>query len=53
MAIYLAGTAGACAFVVLWAIGLNTDVAGLVALAMVGVGILAQMAMRPSPPDDG
>ena len=52
MAIYLAGTAGACAFVVLWAIGLNPDVAGLVALAMVGVGILAQMAIRPSLPEE-
>jgi hypothetical protein len=48
MAIYLAGTAGACTFVVLWAIGLNADVSGLVALAMLGIGILAQMAMRPS-----
>jgi hypothetical protein len=52
MAIYLAATAGACTFVVLWAIGLNADVAGLVALAMVCLGILAQMAMRPSPPDE-
>jgi hypothetical protein len=52
MVIYLAGTAGACVFVVLWAIGLNADVAGLVALAMVGLGILAQMAMRTSPPEE-
>jgi hypothetical protein len=51
MAIYLAGTAGACAFVVLWAIGLNADVAGLVALALLGLGILAHMTM--SSPDEG
>jgi hypothetical protein len=51
MAIYLAGTAGACAFVVLWAIGLNADVSGLVALALLGVGILVQMATRPPPPE--
>jgi hypothetical protein len=53
MAIYLAGTAAVCVFVVLWATGLNADVAGLVALAMVGLGILAQMAMSSSPPDEG
>jgi hypothetical protein len=53
IAIYLAGTAAVCVFVVLWATGLNADVAGLVALAMVGLGILAQMAMSSSPPDEG
>jgi hypothetical protein len=48
MAVYLAGTAGACLFVVLWAIGLNADAAGLAALALLCLGILAQMATRSS-----
>jgi hypothetical protein len=52
LAIYLAGTAGVCTFVVLWAIGLNADVAGLVALAMLCLGILVQMATRTSSPEE-
>jgi Flp pilus assembly protein TadB len=52
MAIYLAATAGVCLFVVLWATGLNADVAGLIALAILCLGILAQMAMPSSPPDE-
>lgn len=45
MLVYLAATAGMCAFVVLWAVGLNADVSGLVALALLCLGILAQMAI--------
>jgi hypothetical protein len=41
---FLAATAGACTFVVLWATGLNADVAGLVALGILGIGVLVQMA---------
>jgi hypothetical protein len=48
MKVYLAATAGACAFVITWAIGLNADVAGLIALAFLGIGILAQMATSSS-----
>jgi hypothetical protein len=44
--VFLAATIGMCALVVLWAIGLTPDVGGLVALAIVGLGILAQMADR-------
>ena len=46
MWVFLAATIGMCALVVLWAIGLTPDVGGLVALAIVGLGILAQMADR-------
>ncbi len=48
MWIFAAATAGASAFIVTWAVGLNSDVAGLIALAFLGLGILAQMAARPS-----
>jgi hypothetical protein len=44
MLIYVAAAVGACAFVVTWAIGLNADVSGLIALAFLGIGIGAQMA---------
>jgi hypothetical protein len=44
--VFLAATLGTCALVVLWAIGLDPDVGGLVALATLGVGILIQMADR-------
>jgi hypothetical protein len=44
--VFLAATLGACTLVVLWAIGLTPDVGGLIALAILGVGILAQMAGR-------
>jgi hypothetical protein len=46
MWIFLATTIGMCALVVLWAIGLTPDVGGLIALAIIGLGILAQMADR-------
>jgi hypothetical protein len=45
--IYLAFTAAACLFVVLWALGLNADVAGLIALAVLGLPIVARMAPTP------
>ena len=46
MWVFVAATAGASVFIVTWAIGLNSDVGGLIALAFVGGGILAQMASR-------
>jgi hypothetical protein len=48
MLIFVAATVGACALIVTWAVGLNSDVGGLIALAFVGLGILAQMSSRPS-----
>jgi hypothetical protein len=44
--IFLAATIGMCALVVTWALGLPPDVGGLIALAFIGVGILAHMAER-------
>jgi len=46
MWIYIAATAGSCAFIVTWAIGLTPDVGGLIALGFIAVGILAQMVTR-------
>jgi hypothetical protein len=46
--VFLAATLGTCLLVVLWAIGLTADVGGLIALAILGIGILAQMADRSS-----
>ena len=46
MWVFLAATLGACLLVALWAIGLNPDVGGLIALAILGIGILIQMAER-------
>jgi hypothetical protein len=48
MWVFVATTVGGCALVVTWAIGLNPDVGGLIALAFVGLGILGQMGSRPS-----
>jgi hypothetical protein len=50
--IFLAATLGMCSLVALWAIGLNPDVGGLIALAIIGIGILAQMADRSRPDED-
>jgi hypothetical protein len=47
MVIFIATAAGFCTFVVTWALGLNADVGGLIALAFVGLGILGHMASRP------
>jgi hypothetical protein len=44
MWIYVAGTIGACALIVTWAIGLNADVGGLIALGFISLGVLGQMA---------
>jgi len=44
--VFLSATLGMCTLVVTWAVGLNPDVGGLIALAIVGIGILAQMAER-------
>jgi hypothetical protein len=48
MWVFLFLTAGVCLLVVTWAIGLNSDVGGLIALAFLGIGILVQMATRPA-----
>ena len=48
MLVFLGSTFGMCLFVVLWAIGLAPDAAGVVALGILGIGILAQMALGPS-----
>jgi hypothetical protein len=48
MWVWAAATTGVCVLVVTWAIGLNPDVGGIIALAFVGLGILAQMASRPT-----
>jgi hypothetical protein len=48
MIVYIAATAGACLFIVLWATGLNADVAGLIALGILCLGILGHMASRMS-----
>jgi hypothetical protein len=42
--IFLATTVGFCALIIAWAIGLNPDVGGLIALGFVGLGILGQRA---------
>jgi hypothetical protein len=42
--VYIAATIGACIFIVLWATGLNADVSGLIALAILGLGVLGHMA---------
>jgi hypothetical protein len=46
MWIFIATTAGACLLIVTWAIGLSPDVGGLIALAFIALGILAQMMTR-------
>jgi hypothetical protein len=48
MLVFLATLIGMCALIITWAIGLNSDVGGLIALGFVGIGILAQMATRRS-----
>jgi hypothetical protein len=44
--IFLAATLGMCVLVVTWSLGLTADVGGLIALAIIGVGILVQMRER-------
>jgi hypothetical protein len=48
MLAFVATTIGMCALVITWAIGLNSDVGGLIALGFVGLGLLGQMASRDS-----
>jgi hypothetical protein len=43
MVIWVAATTGVAALIVTWAIGLNSDVGGVIALACLGIGILAHM----------
>ena len=44
MWVFLGFTAGMCLLIVLWATGLAVDAAGVFALAILGIGVLAQMA---------
>jgi hypothetical protein len=43
MWVWLAATLGACALIVIWAIGWAADVGAVVGLAILGIGILVQM----------
>ena len=44
MWVFLGFTAGMCLLVVLWATGLAVDAAAVFAAAILGIGILVQMA---------
>jgi hypothetical protein len=46
MWVFIATTIGVSALIITWAIGLNSDVGGFIALGFVGLGILGQMATR-------
>jgi hypothetical protein len=46
MLVFVAATVGMCALIITWAIGLNSDVGGLIALGFVGLGLLGHMATR-------
>lgn len=52
MWVFLGFTAGACLLVTLWATGLAADAAGIFALAILGIGVLAQMADSRRAPGD-
>ncbi|MGH2979710.1 MAG: hypothetical protein ACRDLQ_08745 [Solirubrobacterales bacterium] len=43
MWVFLGFTAGMCLLVTLWATGLAVDAAGVFALGVLGIGVLAQM----------
>jgi hypothetical protein len=43
MWVFLAATLGACALIVVWAIGYAADVGAVVGLTILGIGILIQM----------
>ena len=43
MWVFLGFTVGMCLLIVLWATGLAVDAAGVFALGILGIGILAQM----------
>lgn len=52
MWVFLAATIGMCALIVVWAIGLSPDVGLVIGFAILGLGILVQMAereLRPPP----
>ena len=46
MVVYIAACIGACAFVVFWALGLNSDVSGLIALSILCIGVLVHVLQR-------
>jgi hypothetical protein len=52
MIIYISAVAGLCTLVVLWAIGLNADVGGLIALGMLFLGVVAHMVAGMISPSD-
>jgi hypothetical protein len=47
MWVFLGFTAGMCLLIVLWATGLAVDAAGVFALGILGIGVLAQMMDKP------
>jgi len=44
MWVFLGFTAAMCLLVTLWAVGLSADAAGVFALGVLGLGVLAQIA---------
>lgn len=45
MLAYLSAIIGMAALIITWAVGLNADVGGLIALAFIGGGLLAQKSV--------
>jgi len=52
MWVFLGFTLGMCLLVTLWATGLAVDAAGVFALAVLGVGVFAQMLDKGSSPSE-
>jgi hypothetical protein len=50
---YLSAVVGMSVLIITWAIGLNADVGGLIALGFVGAGLLAQKARNSSTAEPG
>jgi hypothetical protein len=50
MWVFLGFTAGVCLLVTLWATGLSADAAGVFALGLLGLGVLAQIADKRRQP---
>jgi ABC-type phosphate/phosphonate transport system permease subunit len=48
MWVFLGFTTGMCLLIVLWATGLAADAAGVFALGILGIGVLAQMVDKRS-----
>lgn len=46
MWVYVAAMIGASVLIVTWAIGLTSDVGGLIALGFISLGVLGQMGSR-------